>query len=353
MRPRHVLVSVLLLTAGALLRPAPGFACAPVSRPNTPVAIASESAIILWDAGTKTQHFIRRASFDTGAEDFGFLVPTPTEPKLAEAGDEAFSTLASITAPRVITQPRPNRAVGCVPVCAAAPMPGNKAAQVEVLDEGTVGKYHYAVLAADDANALTDWLKKEGYESSPALAEWLTPYVKEKWKVTAFKIEKGAEKDAKVATSAVRMSFQAEQPFFPYREPAAQGGDAFKGPRLLRVYFLADKRYQGQLGTGGKPWPGEVVWANLISADDRTKLLDLVKHPADTPPGSWWLTEFEDSSSPRPGAEDVFFSPSHYQSTVERPPIVKYVSGEQAPGCVLCYAAAAFMVGSYVARRRR
>ena len=46
--------------------------------------------VILWDAATQTEHFIRRASFKSEAEDFGFLVPTPTQPALNESGTDAL-----------------------------------------------------------------------------------------------------------------------------------------------------------------------------------------------------------------------------------------------------------------------
>ena len=68
------------------------------------VDIAEESAIIIWDAATKTEQFIRRASFKTDAKDFGFLVPTPSKPTLAEADDSAFHELERITAPPIRVQ---------------------------------------------------------------------------------------------------------------------------------------------------------------------------------------------------------------------------------------------------------
>src|SRR5439155_1257195 len=130
------------------------------------------SAIIIWDEGTKTQHFIRRASFETEAPDFGFLVPTPTQPTLAEADNEAFDTLAKITAPEVVKQPRPTSS-GCSPGCGvAAPKADNDAAgkaepPVRVLDEQRVAGYDAVVLEADEANALNSWLTEHGYEFSP------------------------------------------------------------------------------------------------------------------------------------------------------------------------------------------
>src|SRR4051794_39286311 len=97
-RYRHEAVCSLLILAGmAGVWQAGATACAPAPPHNVPVAIASESAIIVWDEKSHTQHFIRRASFATQAKDFGFLVPTPTRPTLAEADDAAFEELAKLT----------------------------------------------------------------------------------------------------------------------------------------------------------------------------------------------------------------------------------------------------------------
>ena len=58
----------------------PLVACAPAPREGQIVEIADESAVIIWDSASQTEHFIRRASFKTEATDFGFLVPTPSQP---------------------------------------------------------------------------------------------------------------------------------------------------------------------------------------------------------------------------------------------------------------------------------
>src|SRR5437660_108788 len=99
------LVIVAFFAPGAILFAlsacAPCRACAPVSGTGTHVAVATESALIVWDEKAKTQHFIRRASFETKVPYFGFLVPTPTQPELAEAPDELFTRLEDWTKPEV------------------------------------------------------------------------------------------------------------------------------------------------------------------------------------------------------------------------------------------------------------
>jgi hypothetical protein len=373
------------LAALLLLVPAPQAAgCAVAPRFGETVQIADESAIIVWDAASKTEHFIRRATFSSAARDFGFLVPTPTKPELSEAGDGAFTALASLTAPRVIVQSAPRGGGGgCGCGTVMSPMSvgeANKQAApagvVEVLETKRVAGHDAAVLQADDADALAQWLKDHGYESSPAIKEWAAPYVKAKWKITAFKIArdddpaqagtaksgpttaKAATGAGPVATTALRMTFHTEQPFYPYREPPGVP-PVMSGPspgRLLRVYFVAEDRVKGTLGEAGRPW-GElanarVVWSDKLVDANRGSLLRQLKMSEEMPPASWRVTEFEDHSSPRPGTEDVYFLHDEDQGNVERPPVVQYVSAN-LPGCVMCYALALYMLVPRLLRRRR
>lgn len=61
----------------------PAEACCPAGPRGKPVVNADQTVIMIWDAAAKTQHFIRRASFKTELDDFGFIVPSPTQPESA------------------------------------------------------------------------------------------------------------------------------------------------------------------------------------------------------------------------------------------------------------------------------
>ena len=275
------------------------------------INIAEESAIIIWDTATRTQHFIRRASFETKAKDFGFLVPTPTVPKLEESDDAAFSFVAWLTRPPVSEDVRVMAKKADKAKAAPAP--------VTVIATAKVAGYDAAVLEATDANALDLWLKEHGYHSSPELRDWFKPYIEQKWKITAFKIARDNADAGKVNASAVRMSFQTEQPFFPYREPAAAPSRTDKS-RTLRIFLLADARYKGRIGLGsGDTWPGRPVWSNKIADGNRVRLLRELKMP-DTFAGASHLTEFVDNSSPRPGKDELYLSRAADQSVLEKPP---------------------------------
>lgn len=99
MRSLRIAGIVLLAGVSASIVETDLCACAPVSRPGESIQIEEESALIVWDAASKTQHFIRRAQFNAKAKDFGFLVPTPTKPKLSEVENSIFDHLDDLTKP--------------------------------------------------------------------------------------------------------------------------------------------------------------------------------------------------------------------------------------------------------------
>src|SRR5262245_33493107 len=90
----------LLALLGCLtLEPRSVDACAPAPPPGEQVVIADEEAVIIWDPATRTEHFIRKAQFQSSTQTFGFLVPTPTVPQLGEVPDSIFGELCEAVRP--------------------------------------------------------------------------------------------------------------------------------------------------------------------------------------------------------------------------------------------------------------
>jgi hypothetical protein len=332
-------------------------ACAPAPLRGVSAVNADQTVIMIWDAATKTEHFIRQASFQTDGADLGFLVPTPTEPDLEEAGDGAFPLLRRLTAPEVHRVWQPRNPFGCAALSAGAQagLAAGSVPLVRVLEETTVAGFNAVVLESDSANALVGWLGEHGYACSPELAVWARPYLEAGWKITALKVAKGAAaKDRQtVAASALRLSFQTDRPLFPYREPdpSLPAGALAARDRLLRIYFIAEARYEGEL-TRDMPWTGKTAWAGKVRARDRRELLDALHLPPTTGPKEWYLTEFEDHWPYRAAPADLSFHRSADQDQIRRPPVIQYV-WTSLPADATLWALAAVMAAPVLLRRRQ
>src|SRR5216684_225044 len=90
----------------------PAQGCCPAGPRGMPVVNADQTVIIIWDAAARTQHFIRQASFKSEADDFGFLVPSPSQPELDESGNEAFDLFRKLTEPELQRSWWPSGGIG-------------------------------------------------------------------------------------------------------------------------------------------------------------------------------------------------------------------------------------------------
>ncbi len=312
--------------------------------------ITGENAVIIWDESRKIEHFIRQADIRTSASDVGFIVPTPETPELAEADSRIFLLATQMAKPKPIPEvvyETPLEALNRMIHFGKTgvffrPIRGELAlasrSSVQVLQEKDVAGYHAVTLAADDVEALSQWLKENGYAIDPAAEAWLQPYIADKWKITAFKLARQAQDAGTdfIRSKAIRMSFPTERPFFPYSEPgdtAASGAAQPVGTeRHLNVAILSQVRMTGAL-KGGQPWPGELLFAGSstpplhVSDSDSGQIrpppgqwltlagLDSAKDKPELPP---WLTCFQDNSNPRPGTADLYFTPSVDASPMQR-----------------------------------
>ena len=299
------------------------------------VKIAAQEVLIHWDSQTGIEHFVRRADFDARSlpDDFGFLVPTPTQPKLGEAPDRVFAELRETIKPelRIETTRRASFTplallfltdfVGCGIYDAAS----RSVSAVEVLDTAVVGGFEAAVLRATEVDSLLEWLEENGYDARPELREWLEPYIEKQWIVTAFKYACDPEDGARsLSREAVCMSFPTDAPFFPYRVPSDLRVEPEDGS-LLRIYYSGAARVTGRFEAGAdRAWKSKTSFSNRVGGV--AGLLDGVggmsKDDADFPK-STWLTAFEDSTWPG-GAEDLYFTASDDSTAVMPPPFVRH-----------------------------
>lgn len=271
------------------------------------VGINNETVVIIWDKTHNTEHFIRTVMLDSRADKAGFLVPTPSTPELGLADSRLFDLPDKyLPMPRTLS----------VTLSKSVPASNTDGIEPRVVAEEQMGDYHAVILDASDSRGLGNWLRKNGYPWTESSALWLAPYLAKKWKVTAFKLQRS--ETGEIGTTAIRMSFTTEHPFFPYREPAE--ASKLGGPqRVLRIAFLSDDRVVGKL-EDGSDWSARLDYAgsttpasySRVDKNDWLKFAGLAGKADFTLPSR--LTYFSDYSNPRPGKFDLFFSSSADQS---------------------------------------
>lgn len=297
-RPLTRSVTLLLLsaslatTAAIQLRPPRVQACAIAWREGTAAPrIQGEEALIVWEPSAQREHFIRRANFAGASGDFGFLVPTPTRPELAEADDGVFAKLAKIYT-YVPPPPPPSDSNSR----SARGLRASAVSQVQVLEQRRVAGLDASVLAATDAAALNRWLGDHHYPSRPGLTRWLAGYIAKGYFITAFRFVAPTDGSV-VKSSAVRLTFTTQRPFYPYAEPTDSPRTSGRG---FRLNVIAPARMDGLVGT--RAWSARTGYSGR-PGNLREVLSGVV--PAASLGAGPWLTTFDEPSTQR-GADDLW-----------------------------------------------
>ena len=292
-------------------------ACMPAPKSGQYVTVTDEAAIIVWDAETKVEHFIRRATFSTDATDMGFIVPTPGKPELEAVDNSVFELLERQTAARIIAKSKGRGGLGCGSAAPGAAMVEVSAGRVDVVEVKEVAGQKATVLSATDAVALRKWLESNDYPVSEAMEEWAKYYVEKKWFFTAFKFTKNMKADGLTA-AAVKMSFPTETPIYPYKEPATKTAKA-GASRTLKVFLLASVKMEDTFKDTKKGWAGQTEYAKPIGVSSAQPWFSLLK--LGDAPNKLWLTEMVDRSNPRLVSHDIKFQEAADQDEKERAPI--------------------------------
>jgi len=278
----------------ALLATSSIWACSGVGPPGKPVVFGDQTNIVIWDEARHTEHFIRNANFRSGADNFGFIAPTPGKPELSEASNQAFYTLANLG-------PSSFGFGGGGRGGAGGYGGASRADEVKVIQEADVAGYHATTLWATDARAINDWMNEHGYVSTPEVEKWADRYTKKGWYLTAFKVIDKTKLAA--STGTVRMTFETDKPFNPFYVPATN--IPINGGGTLRVYFVSVGDYDANIGNTGTwqtpQWKAPVPWP---TAD---QLAQQVKLPTEAIPNRAEVETFVDNNFPRPAADDIYF----------------------------------------------
>ncbi len=268
------------------------WACSGVGPRGKPVVFGDQTNIVIWDEANQTEHFIRNANFRSGADNFGFIAPTPGKPELHEASSKAFYTLANL-------QPIVRSYQTFGPGAAFA---RSKAAPVQVIQVVDVSGYEATTLWSTDAHSINNWMNDHGYVFTPEVEKWADRYTKRGWYLTAFKVIDKTKLAA--STGTIRMTFKTRRPFNPFYVPSSNILVNKKG--TLRVYFVSAGDYDANIGLT-QPWQVP-QWTAPIPEATSALLAKQVKIPAEAIPDNVQVETFVDNDFPRPAADDIYFT---------------------------------------------
>lgn len=203
------LFSVLLLPNLAL---ADGMMIPPIGRY---IYETDQKGVIFFENGR--EKLILSTSFNGDAEDFAWVVPTPSKPEVQKASSEIFAALRDLTETKEDWNEK------------EATMSGigfgleDAQQSVHVIEEKKIEYYDIAVLAADDKNALVDWLNKNDYRFPQQYSYILDSYIQNKWFFTAVKITKDVKAQQlqtdmwNGSLTPLQFEFAADKPVFPLK----------------------------------------------------------------------------------------------------------------------------------------
>jgi HEAT repeat protein len=212
----------------------------------------TQKAIIVHDAGR--EDLLLQVKYEGPLEEFGWLIPVPSLPKVEKGSMEAFYELSQLT------QRQFGRHSGVRTLGMAAR--GGEEEAVKVVEVKTVGAYEVAVLSAQDAGSLARWLQAHDYSLPDGKSEIVEEYIRRGWyfvaakiqldKVVSFKAAAGARpkapetpsKAGKVVKSQLAngelhpliISFDTPQCVFPLKISAVGGK-----PSEVSLYVLSQE----------------------------------------------------------------------------------------------------------------
>ena len=348
--PRAALVVAALLAAAATLTPrVSDAACCYFAAQDKDINQPGQKAFITWNPDKKLESFTVQPKFEGNAQDFGMVIPTPSQPKLDEMPRDFFKDLAIYTILLPLPQPIwldltdwSRRRVKMAVMESAAPTsspggsdgPPNKPS-VRVLEAGVVGSLDYKIIVADDAAGLYEWLEANKYAYSGD-KETLGFYIEKKWFFTVMKIDPKQMKKADDGTyvgdvTPTRFTFPSEEAIYPLKITQISVKDTtdaliyVQAPQQMdlagdlswqhsfRVMFLTfmlgcgtDEKQQKEL-TERSAWIAKKMqadprfettkleWAKRLGGPEMDTLDDPVKHYAQMggsglPPGAKYVT---------------------------------------------------------------
>ncbi len=185
---RSLLSALTVLITGLVVAVAPSSACGCGGFAGDPVVVGEERALVVFDGSRET--ITMRFGLTSGVQPGGrsaWIMPVPSRPSLELGDNKVFGAIDAATGPERVEETRyhlgfePAEDDETVTADDGAPASGAGGGAtdsgVEVLDRRRLGSYEISTLAANDRDALIDWLDENGYDLPPDLAEGVDFYI--------------------------------------------------------------------------------------------------------------------------------------------------------------------------------
>ena len=129
----------------------------------------TQKAIIVYDAGR--EDLLLQVKYEGPLEEFGWLIPVPSLPKVEKGSMEPFYELSQLT----------QRRFGNVVTMGLDNASGRGGGGVKVVEIKTVGAYEVAVLSAQDVGSLERWLKANDFSIPGDRYQVIDEYIRNGW----------------------------------------------------------------------------------------------------------------------------------------------------------------------------
>lgn len=225
-----------------------------VAPPGVDVYETDQKAVIFFEEGT--EDLFISVSFQGNAEEFGWIVPTPSEPEVVKSTDLVFTTLDELTRPEY---PAPTRGNWNNKMMLEGAMDSG----VQVLQTKKIEYYDISVLKADNKDALYNWFNDNGYSFPQAGKYIIDEYIEKNWAFTAIKIDNdrlnsyGINRQLSSGHAVpLRMTFKTDRPVFPLKISSVNG--------------MEDNAPKGEIAfVTGAEGKGMLLDSNKVVATDR------------------------------------------------------------------------------------
>src|SRR5262245_15769909 len=207
-----------------------------------------QKAIIVYDDGL--EELTLQVKFVGAPEEFGWIVPLPSTPRIRAARPDCFESMSRTTQVlRLAHSARASRLLS-----GPATSGSQSVESVHLLARDTVGIYDTATLSADEGDALSDWLKTHGFQGPPGASQVFTHYIRKGWVFVAMRIV--PEKTGRISRNSlaegriqpVKFQFRTVRPVYPLKISSAMPGAS-----EILLYVVAKRHLEANPG-------GPVAW---------------------------------------------------------------------------------------------